>query len=61
MSTVMGMAVAKINEIHVTKTVDELLFSGYQDALIDLGQLGGQMVDVPPFDRFGWFYMVIIS
>ncbi|XP_015598591.1 protein croquemort isoform X2 [Cephus cinctus] len=43
-------------EIHVVRTVDELLFTGYKDVLIDLGKLAGMTDETPPFDRFGWFY-----
>lgn len=46
------------SEIHVTKTVDELLFSGYEDSLINLGRMAAMGEEIPPFDKFGWFYMV---
>ncbi|KAL5279645.1 hypothetical protein ACFFRR_003939 [Megaselia abdita] len=43
----------------VTKTVDELLFTGYEDDMItiarDMPSFFGDDVEVP-FDRFGWFY-----
>lgn len=42
----------------VEKTVDELLFTGYEDKLITMGKMSGMDEDAPPFDRFGWFYMV---
>ena len=46
-------------KIHVVKTVDELLFSGFEDRLITIGQIAVNLgEEVPPFDRFGWFYMV---
>ncbi|XP_076173959.1 protein croquemort [Ptiloglossa arizonensis] len=44
------------SKVYATKTVDELLFTGYDDSLIKLGRLAGMGVDVPPFDKFGWFY-----
>lgn len=44
--------------VHVTKSVSELLFEGYEDSMVKLGK------SIPffqnfkmPFDRVGWFYM----
>ncbi|XP_076673421.1 protein croquemort isoform X2 [Andrena cerasifolii] len=45
------------SEVHVTKTVGELLFSGYEDSLINLGRMAAMGEEIPPFDKFGWFYM----
>ncbi|XP_043253594.1 protein croquemort-like isoform X2 [Colletes gigas] len=45
------------SKVHTTKTVNELLFTGYDDPLIKLGRLMGMGLDVPPFNKFGWFYM----
>ena len=45
------------SDVHVTKTVDELLFSGYEDSLINLGRMAAMGEEIPPFDKFGWFYM----
>ncbi|XP_037825530.1 protein peste-like [Lucilia sericata] len=45
-------------EMSVTKTVDELLFTGYSDDMIDMARsvpIFGNDVEVP-FDKFGWFY-----
>lgn len=45
-------------EMSVQKTVDELLFTGYSDAMIDVAiavPIFGDDVKVP-FDKFGWFY-----
>lgn len=47
-------------ELAITKTVDELLFSGYTDEMIDVARavpIFGKDVEVP-FDKFGWFYTV---
>ncbi|XP_011878460.1 PREDICTED: protein croquemort [Vollenhovia emeryi] len=41
---------------YTSKTVDELLFTGYTDSLLTMGKVM-PMEDVPSFDRFGWFYM----
>lgn len=40
-----------------SKTVDELLFTGYSDNLLTMSK-AVPVDDVPTFDRFGWFYMV---
>ena len=45
------------SEVHVTKTVGELLFAGYEDSLINLGRMAAMGEEIPPFDKFGWFYM----
>ncbi|XP_017060504.1 protein peste [Drosophila ficusphila] len=45
-------------EMTVTKSIDELLFTGYSDAMIDVARampIFGDEVKVP-FDKFGWFY-----
>lgn len=45
-------------EMSITKTVDEMLFTGYNDPMIDVAiamPLFGDEVKVP-FDKFGWFY-----
>lgn len=51
-------------QIHITKTVDELLFTGYEDDLInmakDMPMFGQEKIEVP-FDRFGWFYTVLLN
>lgn len=46
------------SKVYTTKSVDELLFTGYDDSLIKLGRLAAIGDDIPPFDKFGWFYMV---
>lgn len=46
------------SKVHITKTVNEWLFAGYDDSLIRIGRLAAmEGDDTPPFDRFGWFYM----
>lgn len=45
------------SNVHITKTVDELLFRGYDDSLIEIGRMAAIADDIPPFDKFGWFYM----
>uniref|UniRef100_A0A1B0BTQ7 Scavenger receptor class B n=1 Tax=Glossina palpalis gambiensis TaxID=67801 RepID=A0A1B0BTQ7_9MUSC len=45
-------------KMSVKRTVDELLFTGYSDDMLDMARampLFGKDVEVP-FDRFGWFY-----
>lgn len=46
------------NKLHVVKTVDELLFKGYEDSLISMGKMAmGNTDNMPPYDKFGWFYL----
>lgn len=45
------------SEVFIVKTAGELLFDGYSDPLIDLGRRF-PMGDIPPIDKFGWFYQV---
>nr|XP_034187328.1 protein croquemort-like isoform X1 [Osmia lignaria] len=45
------------SKVHTTKTVNELLFAGYDDSLIKLGRMAALGDEIPPFDKFGWFYM----
>lgn len=47
-------------DLSVRKTVGELLFEGYDDPLIGMGKSmeNFQNLELPPFDKFGWFYMV---
>jgi scavenger receptor class B protein 1 len=46
--------------VHVTRTVEELLFKGFPDTLMKLAKTFPFFVDadIPPWERFGWFYMV---
>ncbi|XP_014210137.1 protein croquemort isoform X2 [Copidosoma floridanum] len=44
------------SKYYVVKTVDELLFTGFEDHLISMGRMSGLDDTAPPFDRFGWFY-----
>lgn len=44
--------------LFVTKTVRELLFDGYDDALLSfVANLNISAINIP-FDKFGWFYAV---
>lgn len=43
--------------LFVNKTVGELLFDGYEDALLSIAQMSGAKSRVP-MDKFGWFYKV---
>ncbi|XP_054741988.1 protein peste-like [Anastrepha obliqua] len=45
-------------EMSITRTIDEMLFTGYSDDMLDMARampLFGKDVEVP-FDKFGWFY-----
>ncbi|KAG1677318.1 Protein croquemort [Nymphon striatum] len=45
------------NKIHVTKTVGQFLFEGYQDDVIDFGRNMTKFTGIEiPFDKFGWYY-----
>ncbi|KAF4527839.1 hypothetical protein B566_EDAN014640, partial [Ephemera danica] len=57
MQTPLSLVITQLETRHVTKTVRELLFDGYEDPLISLaGKLPAlAKIDIP-FDRFGWFY-----
>lgn len=45
-------------QIHLTKTADELLFKGYEDPIINVAREIAKIMGIDvPFDRFGWFYM----
>lgn len=57
LSYLLGKTVAKVV---ITKTVDEWLFKGYEDMLITMGKVAVTDDDLPPFDKFGWFYLVCI-
>lgn len=46
--------------IYTTRTVDELLFTGYRDNLLAMGKIMIDDPEIPAFDRFGWFYMVVV-
>lgn len=55
----LGIIMASTNsKIYVKKSVDELLFKGYKDSLIDIGRIAAEEDNTPPFDQFGWFYKV---
>ncbi|CAG2063633.1 unnamed protein product, partial [Timema podura] len=44
---------------HVIHKVRELLFEGYDDALLKMGSKFQFISDMKiPYDKFGWFYMV---
>ena len=44
---------------HVTKTVREFLFDGYEDPLITMAETLPALAQIDiPFDKFGWFYKV---
>ena len=47
-----------INSLFVTKNVSQLLFEGYDDPLLNIPMPPGLNITIPPFDKFGWFYMV---
>lgn len=46
------------DQIHVTKTIGELLFDGYDDPFITMGNVMPIINTIPGYDKFGWFYKV---
>lgn len=44
--------------LFITKTVNEFLFEGFSDPLINASKWDPSG-KAPPFDKFGWFYDVI--
>lgn len=50
----------KEHSIVITRNVSQLLFDGYDDELLTmLNKLNTTGAINIPFDKFGWFYMVI--
>lgn len=46
-------------EIHVIRSVREMLFDGYSDGLINMARSMPSFSGVKvPFDKFAWFYKV---
>ena len=44
--------------IFVKRSVQELLFDGYEDSVMDFGSAFGQGHEQVVLDKFGWFYKV---
>jgi CD36 family len=54
------MVISQMEQRHVSKSVREFLFDGYEDPLISLADTLPALAQIDiPFDRFGWFYKVI--
>lgn len=55
-----GFVAKTKTKVFVTQTVEELLFEGYSDPLLDFSQLIPEgWLDIPSgYDKFGWFYNV---
>lgn len=58
----MGLALFN-HRLSVSKLAGELLFDGYDDALLDLAKVlpASTTGGAPPVDKFGFFYGVNIS
>ena len=57
----LGLNIYK-QELAISKTARELLFEGYEDDMVLMGKEGlveGFEVQDIPYDRIGWFYLVI--
>ena len=48
--------------VHIKKKVGDILFFGYSDPLLDIARSLPSFsgIEVPPFDKFAWFYNVNI-
>lgn len=46
------------NQIHIIKSAGELLFYGYEDPFITMGNVMPLISTIPGYDKFGWFYKV---
>ena len=44
--------------LFINRTIGELMFDGYEDELIAIGEAYAEEESVIPMDRFGWFYKV---
>jgi len=42
--------------LFINRTIGELMFDGYEDELIAIGEAYAEEESVIPMDRFGWFY-----
>ena len=42
---------------HITRTVKEVLFDGYEDFFLNLGHQF-PIIDMPQMDKFAWLYKV---
>lgn len=55
----LSMVISQMEQRHVSKSVREFLFDGYEDPLISLADTLPALAQIDiPFDRFGWFYKV---
>ncbi|KAG8270554.1 hypothetical protein J6590_083230 [Homalodisca vitripennis] len=46
----------KEGSLIVSKSVEDLIFNGYSDALLQNAYLQKYLPDFPDYDRFGWYY-----
>lgn len=56
-----GLALSTTNQrLDITRTVSQFLFEGFEDPLITIASRvpGLSGLEIPDFDKFGWFYMV---
>ncbi|XP_066598162.1 protein croquemort-like [Prorops nasuta] len=56
MQNSLSYVLSSSSQLYIVKSIDELLFTGYDDTVIKMGKLAVAEDDIPPFDRFGWFY-----
>jgi hypothetical protein len=47
-------------QLFLNKTIGELMFDGYEDELVTIGDALSEGIDVP-MEKFGWFYKVYLN
>lgn len=45
-------------KLFINRTVGELLFTGYEDPILEIGAAFTEDERTMPIERFGWFYKV---
>ncbi len=46
-------------QLFLNRTIGELMFDGYEDELVTIGDALSEGIDVP-MEKFGWFYKVYL-
>ncbi len=46
-------------QLFLNRTIGELMFDGYEDELVTIGNALSEGIDIP-MEKFGWFYKVYI-
>lgn len=56
----LSLTLSAIADLTVDRSISQLLFEGYEDPLINMAKTmeNLQHLEIPPYDKFGWFYEV---